>query len=634
MPDVTLTRAPAITGGRRRRLALLLDLRPTPPQWPIALRTVACVVVPAVAGLLAGDLPAGLTASLGGFGGLFGGGRPYVYRFRLLVYLAAAQAGAVFLGIWSGGDPWLAAGVVTLIAALATLFCNAFAVPPAAYQIVLVGATGTAMALQGADPVKTSLLVLAGGVFAGLVHVVPAVVDFRSPERRIVAAAAEDVARYLEAIGGPEVDRARQVAAERLYEAWLMLVNQQPLGRHPGPELLRLRELARLIQLLVADAMRRDRPDPGAAGRARRLGRQAMLRRSLQMTYVPVSLPLGRPTRLSTLRYALRPGSRSLLVLARVVIAAGVLGLLGALLGLAHSYWAIAAAVLVLSPGFDRYRTVQRGVQRTAGTIVGVGLAASLLLIDPGNWLLIGLVAVLVFVTQLLVPRNYAAAAVFITASALLIANAGALAGAPTGALFLARAGETALGCGVALLVFALIARRSPTGWLPTALVGTLEAAADAVDQLAPHTVVSVTGMLARRRLQSRTIALADTFETGMNGFPTQRLTTERLWPAVATAERLAYRVLAEGWRLQEAVLRAPGPSTTGVRTDPAGSPPSAGLRELAAAIREGRIVRPSSDVPSFLSRDVGDLVRVLGPLDTSRLPEGVIASRRRPPTA
>jgi uncharacterized membrane protein YccC len=240
---------------------------------------------------------------------------------------------------------------------------------------------------------------------------------------------------------------------------------------------------------------------------------------------------------------------------------------------------------------------------------------------------------VLVFVTQLLVPRNYAAAAVFITASALLIASAGALAGTPTRALFLARAGETALGCGVALIVFALIARKSPTGWLPTALAGTLEAAADALDQLAPDTVVSAAGMRARRRLQSRTIALADTFETGTNGFASQRLTTERLWPAVATAERLAYRVLAEGWRLQEAALRPSGETETGARPPSRReSPPSAGLRELAAAIEQGRIVRPSGDVPSFLSRDVGDLVRVLGPLDTTRLPEGVIVGRRRPP--
>ncbi|MFT4165759.1 MAG: FUSC family protein [Microlunatus sp.] len=615
--------------GSRSHLAVLLDLRPTPPQWPVALRTVLCVVVPAVAGLLIGDLALGLTASLGGFGGLFGGGRPYVYRFRLLVYLALAQAAAVFLGILTGQNLWLAAAAVTVIAALSTLFCNAFGVPPAAYQIVLVGASGTAMAAHGADPVQTSLLVLAGGVFAGFVHVLPGLWDFRSPERRIVAAAAEDAADYLEAIGTADVDRARHTAAERLYEAWLMLVNQQPRLRHPGPELLRLRELARQIQLQLADAMRRDHPDRVSAARLRRLGRQAMLRRSLQMTYVPVSLPLGRPTRLATLQYALRPGSRSLLVLARVTVAAGAIGLLGAMFGLAHSYWGIAAAVLVLSPGFDRQRTIERGLQRTVGTILGVGLAAALLHLDPRSWVLIAVLAVLTFVTQLLVPRNYAAAAVFITASALMIANAGGMTREPADVLFLARAGETALGCGLALVVFAGVSRKSPTGWLPSALAGVLEAAAQAVDELTPATVVSPAGMMARRRLQSRTIALDDTFEHGMNGFAAQQLTTQRLWPAVAAAERLAYRVLAEGWRLQEWKNDQP-PQLASGGPGPVEPPPSAGLRELASAIRSGRIVRPSGEVPSFLSRDVGDLVRVLGPLDTSRLPEGVLTSRRR----
>ena len=623
-----------MTRSASSSLALLLDLRPTPPQWPVALRTVLCVVLPAVAGLLAGELAAGLTASLGGFGGLFGGGRPYLYRFRLLVLIALAQAAAVGVGLGTGGSPWLAAAAVTALAALATMFCNAFGVPPAAYQIVLVGATGTAMAAQDADPLRTTLLVLAGGVFAGVVHVVPALWDVRGPERRIVAAAADDVAAYLEAVGTPEDDRARHQAAERLYEAWLMLVNQQPLGRHPGAELLRLRELARQIQLLLADAMRRARLDPDAAAQARRLGRQALLRHSVTMTYVPVSLPMGRPTRLSTLAYELRPGSRSRLVVLRVTVATAVVSGLGAVFGLTHSYWGAAAAVLVLSPGFDRYRTIQRGVQRTVGTIVGVGLAALLLTgLQPDGWPLIVLLAVLVYLTQLLVPRNYAAAAVFITTSALLIASI-SLGGAAGQALFLARAGETALGCGIALAVFTLIARKSPVGWVPTALADMQVGAAEVVDELTPAAVVSPAGMRARRRLQSRTIGLADTFEHGMNGFATQRLTTERLWPAVAAAERLAYRVLAEGWRMQEEVLRA-SVGSAAVSTPPAqdaasGSPrPGDGLRELAAAVRDGRIVRPTGPVPSFLSRDVGDLVRVLGPLDTSRVPEGIILARR-----
>ncbi len=97
----------------------------------------------------------------------------------------------------------------------------------------------------------------------------------------------------------------------------------------------------------------------------------------------------------------------------------------------------------------------------------------------------------------------------------------------------------------------------------------------------------------------------------------------------MAVAERLAYRVLAEGWRLQERVLARP--------TEPAGGPelpappPGTGLRELAVAVREGRIVRPSGEIPAFCSRDVGDLVRVLGPIDISRLPAGgPIVHRRR----
>ncbi len=453
---------------------------------------------------------------------------------------------------------------------------------------------------------------LAGGLFAVVVHLTPALVDRRGPERRVVGSAAEAVADYVEAIGSARADAARTEAAERLYEAWRMVVDQQPMLRHPGRELLRLRELSRQLQLVLADAMRRDRPDPTAAARARRLSRQALQRPGEGLDYVAVALPMGRPTRLTTVRSQLRPGSRSLLVLTRVAIAAAVAGGLGTALGLTHAYWAIAAAVLVLSPGFDRLRTIQRGLQRTVGTVIGVGLAAVLLALHPADGVLIGLVAGLVFLTQLLVPRNYAGAAVFITASALLIAGAGLATGSEQ-ELLVARAGETALGCAIALVVFALEANRSPAGWLPTVIAKTLEAAADAVDQLTPATVTSPAGMTARRTLQDQAVALLDTFETGLNGFPQQRTTAERLWPAVVACERLAYRVLAEGWRMQEA-----GPAQRPV-ADP---PPSSALRQLAEAVRQRRGVRRLQPLPSFVSRDVGDLERVLRPLDLSRLPD------------
>ena len=185
--------------------------------------------------------------------------------------------------------------------------------------------------------------------------------------------------------------------------------------------------------------------------------------------------------------------------------------------------------------------------------------------------------------------------------------------GSPTAVrdLLQARALDTVIGCAVALAVFALLSRKTAAAWVPTALAGTLEAAAAAVDQLTPERVTSPAGLVARRDLQRRVIRLADTFANNLNGFPRQRDAAERLWPVVVAGERLAYRVLAEGWRLEESQQR-PGADDAPRRLDDSESPPSAGLRAMAKGIRTGRTPAGLGEIPSFLSRAVGDLRRVL----------------------
>ena len=228
----------------------------------------------------------------------------------------------------------------------------------------------------------------------------------------------------------------------------------------------------------------------------------------------------------------------------------------------------------------------------------------------PNGWLLLALIAVVVFGAQLLVQRNYTVAAVLITCSAMLMAGGGSTP-VETEDLLVARALETALGCAVALVVFLLLSRKTPAAWLPTALAETVDAAATAVDQLTPGAVLSAPGLAARRDLQRRVIRLDDTFQNNLNGFPKQRDTAERVWPVVVATERLAYRVLAEGWRLEgTGAERDPGGRLT--RPAEPGPPPSNGLRALAEAIRQVRDPDRIGEVPSFLSRDVGDLRRVL----------------------
>lgn len=167
---------------------------------------------------------------------------------------------------------------------------------------------------------------------------------------------------------------------------------------------------------------------------------------------------------------------------------------------------------------------------------------------------------------------------------------------------------NTALGCLVAVVVFGLLSKKSPSGWLPVALSDTLIAAARAVDQLTPATVISWSGLTARRSLQRRVIRLSESYENGVNGFPRQRAESERVWPVVVAVERLAYRVLAEGWRLEEASRSAPPVP----RPVPVVPPPSDGLRVLAEAVRQARPPGRTDAVPSFRSRDIGDLRRVL----------------------
>src|SRR6195952_3974119 len=119
-----------------RGLRAMIELRAAPRRWPQALRAAACMGVPVLIGWLAGDLGAGLMATLGGFTALYGSGRPYLNRATLLAVVAISLSTAVGLGIWAATYTWLGVLTVAAIATVATLLCNALEVePPGAYQL-------------------------------------------------------------------------------------------------------------------------------------------------------------------------------------------------------------------------------------------------------------------------------------------------------------------------------------------------------------------------------------------------------------------------------------------------------------------------------------------------------------------
>ena len=541
-----------------RGLRAMLEVRAAPRRWPRALRAAVCMGVPVLVGYLVGDLGAGLTATLGGFTALYGSGRPYLNRAVLLAVVALSLSAAVGLGIWAASIVWVGVVTVAAIATIATLLCNALEVgPPGAYQFALVCAAGTGLYAGHQDPIRSALLVLAGGSFAWIVHMAGAVFGPREPEKSAVAVGGSAVADYLDAISTPGEDAARHHAAQAMHEAWKNLISRQPRHLRPTATVRRLQDLTRRLHVIFADAMgaagTTDAPDPSTAAAARALAGQAF-DRTIPGTYGSATdqLPLGRPSASALIRQSVQPHSRSLLVLIRVGVATIVAGGLAGLLGLDHAYWAMSAAVLVLHQGLDRRRTTQRAIERFVGTWAGLLLAAAVIATHPHALWLVAVIMTLNFLVELMVVRNYTLAVVFITAVALVIST-GARGTTDLGALLLARGIDTAVGCGVALAVFLLLVPSSVTTWLPTAIADTLDAVGTTLGFLACGSLTTPAAKAARRDLQRSTIGLTQMFDNVVNGSARQHRVAEHVWPTVAATQRLTYRTVAECWRLERA---------------------------------------------------------------------------------
>ena len=120
-----------------------------------------------------------------------------------------------------------------------------------------------------------------------------------------------------------------------------------------------------------------------------------------------------------------------------------------------NSYWIPMTSSIVLRPAFTE--VVQRGLLRTAGTLCGAGLAATLtLLVHPHALGLVALVLIFALGSYLLVYVNPALFAIAVTPYVVFLL---ALAGLPGASLIRFRALDTLIGGALALPGHALIAR-------------------------------------------------------------------------------------------------------------------------------------------------------------------------------
>ncbi len=595
----------------------MLTLRPQPRSRVVfAARSGLCMGVPVLVGWLAGDLQAGMMAATGGFTALYGRGRPYRSRAVELALIALAFALVVAIGNAVSGVAWAVVPTIAAIAMLSTWLGNALRIgPPGAYMFMMACAAATAMPAGHINAAEAFVLVLGGGAFAWAAHMAGVLVRPRGPEERAVGAASRAVCDYIEAIGRSREASARQVAAQALNDAWHALVGFQPADARHDSVLAGLRQRIRGLNTLYAKSMAaaaESRPLPAdALVRARQLGRLDSEPPQVEAGPVRTEAPLGHPSARALLRESARWRSMSMVVVVRVGIAAVAAGAIGAALDLERAYWAVAAAVLMLHQGREWLGTLQRSIERVAGTWAGLLLAGALLWHQPhGLWLVL-LITVVQFTVEMLVLRNYALAVVFITVAALTLATGG-LPVEDLGGYLLARGVDTAVGCAVALVVFQLVWPRASAALIPEELAQTLSATGAVAEDLAAGDVAGTAARQRRRELQHRTFALSDAYDRATAASREPRQSAERMWPAVVAAEELAYRVLTACWAI-ERLGSEEGRRTAAMMFG------GGGLQALRRALDDavdavaGSTLEPLPDaLPGFLEKEITGLRRAL----------------------
>lgn len=120
-----------------------------------------------------------------------------------------------------------------------------------------------------------------------------------------------------------------------------------------------------------------------------------------------------------------RPLGHRMNAAARSSIGAGIAVFISYAFGANHPAWAAMGALAVMQ-GVHLHITMNRALQRMAGTAIGALLAWILLKQDPSVWIVISLLVGLQLLTEMVIGINYAFGQVLVTPMALLMTYLGA----------------------------------------------------------------------------------------------------------------------------------------------------------------------------------------------------------------
>ncbi|TRZ36539.1 FUSC family protein [Niallia circulans] len=426
-----------------------------PFPWLKAFYAGLAAALPVFIGVLFGSFENGLLAGIGGFTYLYVFDIPYVQRAKKIFLVLVSITFSVFIGTILA--PYIALSVLMMgvIGALAIFIFSALKINgPSALFFVLCFAMATGMPVDPSlAPIRAGFVFL-GGALSWILAMLGWFFHPHNPEIKAVKRVYCELAELIDSVGTSNVNivRHRVITVMSEAEAVLFAGYASKSSAKLWSQLFLLNEHANLIYSSIAAISTTNDKIPPVLGQAvrhisERIGTSNLLSKVVALPEEMSAEIEGIAKKvveangiltasLEELKHEqfVKPSFKTILLGAvdknSIVFLSsvkyGVVLIIAALIAYSfpfeRSYWIPLSCAAVMS-GPTIIATFHRAVQRMLGTVIGLLIAGVILITVHNGFVVAFLILCLTFLTELFIVRNYGFAAIFFTASALIMAE-------------------------------------------------------------------------------------------------------------------------------------------------------------------------------------------------------------------
>ncbi|WP_249310546.1 FUSC family protein [Bacillus sp. FJAT-49736] len=553
------------------------EVKETPFPWIKAISAGICIALPALLGLILGNLHIGLIAGIGSFTYLYVFNEPYAKRAKKLGTVMVGMSLSVGLGTLLAPSQIASAIMVGIIGFVATFIFGALKIPgPAAIFFVLGFTMSTGMPLDPSQAAYRAGLVLLGGAIAWIIGMLPVIFHPHGPETLAVIKVYQEIANFIDSVSTDQYDSARHKTVLALnsakntltegYISWrvsdqykrLVLLNDHAnniflyILEHTDENSEELpRELSKSVRTLIKSIEQKNIESITRIQVPDQIDETTM---KLFSKIYDADAILNEPiTKINSEVKISKLSLKTLLggafdknsMVFHTSVRYGIILLIAALIAnyspFNRSYWIPLSCAAVMS-GATIMSTFHRAIQRSFGTVIGILIAAFALSTHPQGILIAFLNMILTFLTELFIVRNYAIAAFFITPNALLMAESSS----PlqnVSYFATARVEDIIIGCMIGLIGTIIIGRRRASTLLPHIMAKTIRSQEQFFLMLFSKWESSSESIIihAQNKMHTNLTNLKIVYTTALGEIPINKTALEVRWPSIFSIEQLGY---------------------------------------------------------------------------------------------